>query len=153
MPHGLILAFVFRISITFLTMRNLALIILNIFTYWLDPLCVHAQSVSYVWLFVTSWTVAWQVPLCMKFSRQECWSGLPFPTPGDLPDPGMVPTSPALAVRFFMTKPPGQPLDAPVCNQFSSSTSCCPFQPPISHDLRPLLCRPYHIGLLTFWLN
>ena len=55
---------------------------------------------SHVQLFATPWTVAHQVPLSMGFSRQEYWSGLPFPTPGDLPDPGMEPTSlvsPALA--------------------------------------------------------
>jgi len=45
----------------------------------------------------------------MEFSRQEYWSGLPFPTPGDLPDPGIEPTSPALAGGFFTTKPPGNP--------------------------------------------
>ena len=55
--------------------------------------------------------VAHQTPLSMKFSRQEYCSGLPFPTPGDLPDPGIKPTSlvsPALAGRFFTTVPPGR---------------------------------------------
>ena len=67
---------------------------------------VRAQWLSHVQLFVTLWTKARQVPLCMEFSRQEYWSGLPFPTPGDLPDPGIKPTflpSPALAGRFFTT--------------------------------------------------
>ena len=54
-------------------------------------------------LFVTPWTVANQAPLSMGFSRQEYWSGLPFPTPGDLPDLEMEPVSPALAGRFFTT--------------------------------------------------
>jgi len=45
----------------------------------------------------------------MRFSRQQHWSGLPFPSPGDLPDPGMEPTSPALAGGFFTTEPPGKP--------------------------------------------
>jgi len=45
----------------------------------------------------------------MGFPRQEYWSGLPFPSPGDLPDPGMEHTSPALAGGFFMTEPPGKP--------------------------------------------
>ena len=58
---------------------------------------------SRVRLFVTPWTVACQVPLSMGFSRQEHWSRLPCPPPGDLPDPGMEPTSPALAGRFFTT--------------------------------------------------
>ena len=48
----------------------------------------HVQSLSYVRFFATSWTVAHQAPLSMEFSRQEYWSGLPFPSPGDLPDPG-----------------------------------------------------------------
>ena len=51
--------------------------------------CVYAQSLSCVWLFATLWTVACQAPLSMEFSRQEYWRGLPFPTPGDLPDPGI----------------------------------------------------------------
>ena len=56
------------------------------------------------WLFATRWTAAHQVPLSMGFSRQEHWSGMPFPPPGELPDPGVEPrslTSPALAGGFF----------------------------------------------------
>ena len=45
----------------------------------------------------------------LLFPRQEYWSGLPFPSPGDLPDPGIEPTSPALAGRFFTIEPPGMP--------------------------------------------
>ena len=55
--------------------------------------------------FVTPWTVACQVPLSMEFSTQEYWSGVPFPSPGDLPDPGIKPASPALAGEFFTTEP------------------------------------------------
>ena len=51
--------------------------------------------------FATPWTVAHQAPLSMKFPRQEYWSGLPFPTPGDLPGPGIESASSALAGRFF----------------------------------------------------
>ena len=61
--------------------------------------------------FVTPWTLAQQAPLSMGFSRQEYWSGLLFPPPGDLPDPGIEPTSPAspaLAGGFFTSKPPGK---------------------------------------------
>ena len=57
--------------------------------------------------FVTPWTVAHQAPLSMGFSRQEYWSGLPCPPPGDLPNPGIKPTSlmsPALAAMFFTTR-------------------------------------------------
>ena len=59
---------------------------------------------------MTPWTVARLVPLSMEFSRQEYWSGLPFPPPGDLPDPGIKHVSvasPALVGRFFTTAPPG----------------------------------------------
>ena len=67
----------------------------------------HAHMLScfiHVWLFATPWTVAHQAPLSMGFSRQEYWSGLPFPPPGDLPKPGIEPAplmSSALAGRFF----------------------------------------------------
>ena len=69
----------------------------------------QAQTLSCVWLFVTLCTVACQAPLSMEFSREEYWSGLPFPTLEDLPDPGiepMSPASPALAGRFVTTVPP-----------------------------------------------
>ena len=59
--------------------------------------------------FVVSWTIALQAPLSMGFPRQEYWSGLPFPSPGDPPDPGMEPMSRALAGRFFTTEPLGKP--------------------------------------------
>ena len=55
------------------------------------------------------WTVVHQAPLSMGFSRQEYWSGLPFPSPVDLPDPGIEPSSPALSGRFFTAEPPGKP--------------------------------------------
>ena len=58
---------------------------------------------------MTPWTVAHQAPLCMNFSQKKYWSGLPFPPPGDLPDPGIKPTSPALAGGFFTTEPPAKP--------------------------------------------
>ena len=78
--------------------------------YWdLIPLCVCVRVLSIVQLFATPWTVAHQAPLSMGFSRQEHWSGLPFPPPGDLPDSGIKPASPALAGGFFTTEPPGKP--------------------------------------------
>ena len=67
---------------------------------------------SRVQLFATPWTVAHKAPLSMEFSRQEYWSGLPFPSPGNLPDPGIKPmsrASHALAGGFFTTEPPGKP--------------------------------------------
>jgi len=62
---------------------------------------------------VTPWTTAHQAPLSMRFPRQEYWSGLPFPSPGDLPNPGIKPASlgsTVLASRFFTTDPSGKPL-------------------------------------------
>ena len=88
------------------------------FPFWLIhfivsiKMCVCSQSLSRVWLFVTPWTVACRALLSMEFCRQEYRSGLPFPSPGDLPDPGIEPTSlesPALAGQFFTTVPPGKP--------------------------------------------
>ena len=57
--------------------------------------------------FVTPWTVAHQAPLSLGFSRQEYWSGLPFLSPRDLPEPGSKPVSPVLTGRCFTTEPPG----------------------------------------------
>ena len=67
------------------------------------------KSLSRVWLFVIPWTVVYQVSLSMGFSRQEYWSGVPFPSPGDLPDPGIEPRSPALQAEALPTEPPGKP--------------------------------------------
>ena len=67
-----------------------------------------ACVLSHVRLFATSWPVALQAPLSMEFSRQEYWSGLPFPPSGDLPHPGLeleTPVSPAIVGRFFTTEP------------------------------------------------
>ena len=58
--------------------------------------------------FAIPWTVACQAPLSMEFPRQEYWSGLPFPSPGDLPNPGIKPVSPELTDGFFPTEPPGK---------------------------------------------
>ena len=66
-------------------------------------------SLSRARLFVTPWTVVYKVPLSMEFSRQEYWSGLPYPSPGDLPDPGIEPGSPALGGGFFINETPGKP--------------------------------------------
>ena len=60
-------------------------------------------------LFLTPETVARQAPLSMEFSRQEYWSGLPLPSPGHLPDPGIEPGSPALQVGSLPSEPPGKP--------------------------------------------
>ena len=72
---------------------------------------MHVQSLSLVQLSMAPWTVARQAPLSMGFPRQEYWSGLPYPSPGDLPNPGIEPKSPAssaLAGRLFTAEPPGK---------------------------------------------
>ena len=63
------------------------------------------SSFSHVQLFAMLWTVAHQAPLSIGFSRQEFWSGLPFPSPEDLPDPGIEPASPALQMDSLLSKP------------------------------------------------
>ena len=70
---------------------------------------VKVKSLSPVRFFTTAWTVAHQAPLSMGFSRQEYWSGVPFPSPGHLPDPGIKPRSPALQADVLTSEPPGKP--------------------------------------------
>ena len=70
---------------------------------------MKVKSLSCVRLFATPWTVAYQASLSMGFSRKEYWSGLPFPSPGDLPDPGVKPGSPTLGADALTSEPPGKP--------------------------------------------
>ena len=79
---------------------------------WVIRVCIPSTHNSCVWLFATPWTVAHQSPPSTGFPRQDYWSGLPFPPPGDLPNPGINPVSlasSALAGRFFATEPLGKP--------------------------------------------
>ena len=69
---------------------------------------VKVKSLSRVQLFATPWTVAHQAPQSMGFSRQEYWSGLPFPSPGDLPNQGIEPRSPVLQADALTSEPPAQ---------------------------------------------
>ena len=70
--------------------------------------CVLSRF-NHVQLFATPWTVAQQSPLSMGFSRQEYWSELPFPSPGDLPNPGIKPRVSCLVYGFYTTAPTGNP--------------------------------------------
>ena len=93
-------------------LANLILYFLHFFIYYVAKSCPT--------LFATPWTVARQAPLSMGFSRQDYWSGLPCPPPGDLPNPGMEPTSllsPALAGGFFTTSAPGKPQEEKMFGQ------------------------------------
>ena len=67
------------------------------------------KLLSHVRLFAIPWPVAYQAPPSMGFSRQEYWSGLPFPSPGYLPNPGIEPRSPALQADALPSEPPGKP--------------------------------------------
>ena len=67
------------------------------------------KLLSCVRLFATPWTVTCQAPQSMGFSRQKYWSGLPFPSLGDLPDPGIEPRSPTLQAEALPSEPPGNP--------------------------------------------
>ena len=69
---------------------------------------IEVKLLSRVQLFATPWTVAHQAPQSMEFSRQEYWSGFPFPSPGDLPNPGIEPGSPALQADALLSEPPGK---------------------------------------------
>ena len=69
----------------------------------------EVNLLSHVRLFATPWTVAHQAPPSMGFSRQEYWIGLPFPSPGDLPNPGIKPGSPAFQADALTSEPPGKP--------------------------------------------
>ena len=74
--------------------------------------CIRAQGGLWGWqmYIATPWTVARQAPLSLEFSRQEYWSGLPFSSPRDLPDPGIKPGSPALQAHSLLFETPGKPI-------------------------------------------
>ena len=101
-----------------------------------------AQLFSHVWLFTTPWTVAHQAPLSMEFSRQEYWSGLPVPSPGDLPDPGIKPRSPALQADSLPSEPQGKPIILPTIPYCSSGNNL---------DLQSINNLPC-LYLLDLWL-
>ena len=104
------------------------------------------------------WTVVYQVSLSMGFSRQEYWSGLPFPSPGDLPDPGIKPRSPALQADTLPSEPPGKPvlfLCAPIIRDNIHSV-CFMYQAySILYALvtcrTQLTARPLNLLFLSFW--
>ena len=74
-----------------------------------NSFALDVKSLSRVQLFATPWTVAHQAPPSTGFSRQEYWSGLPFPSPGDVPNPGIKPRSPALQADALTSELPGKP--------------------------------------------
>ena len=82
------------------------------------------KSFSHVWLFVTPWIVAYQAPLSMEFSRQKYWSGLPFPSPGDLPNPEIKPRSPTSQADALPSEPPGKPCIR-ACSSVNKNIKLC----------------------------
>ena len=114
---------------------------------------------SCVWLFATPWTVACQAPRSMEFSRQEYWSGLPYPSPGDLPNLGIKtgsPASPALVGRFFTTELPVKPwtcqnpgglLCFPILylNPDPPVSSRCTFNCQLASPLGPMNVQTQHV--------
>ena len=91
---------------------------------------VLVKLLSPVQLFATLWTIARQAPLSIEFFRQEYWSELPFPFPEDFLGPGIEPTSPALADRFFTTVLPGKHCYIRTCtlNEYNCFTGCVSFR-------------------------
>ena len=83
----------------------------------------NVKSLSCVRLFAAPWTVAYQAPPSVEFSRQKYWSGLPFPSPGDFPNPGIEPRSPALQADALPTEPPGKPKNTWAAYPFSRGSS------------------------------
>ena len=85
------------------------------------------QSLSHVQLFASSWTIAHHARLSTGFSRQQYWSGLPFPSPGNLPDPGSEPRSPALQADSLLSEPPGKLRGYINSHQLNPSVELKPF--------------------------
>ena len=116
-----------------------------------STLRVHALLLSYVWLFATPWTVTCRGPLSMGFFRQECWSGLPFPPPGDLPNPEIEPASPAsLALHLLQADSvPAEPVGKPhsILNilyyTIYKSPLSCPTSHPSSQHSDTMYLGPY----------
>ena len=86
---------------------------------------VKVKSFSRVQFFATTWTAAHQAPPSMGFSRQEYWSGLPIPSPEDLPNPGIEPQSPALQADALPFAPPGKSLELNGVDKYSSNKDNC----------------------------
>ena len=93
---------------------------------------ISVQSLSRAQPFVTLRTIAHKTPQFIEFFRQEYWSGLSFPSPGDLPDPGIEPTSPALQADFLPTEPPGNRNRNRVHNKWTALETSQNLPPPLS---------------------
>ena len=101
---------------------------------------MKVKSLSRVRLFATPWTVARQAPLSMGFSRQEYWSGLPFPSPGDLPNPGIEPRSPTLQADSVPSEPPGNSRFSQIHVSINIDSNIEPIRKPPSNTLSIYIC-------------
>ena len=111
------------------------------------------KLLSRVRLFETPETVAHQAPLSMGFSRQESWSGLPFPSPGDLPNLGIKPWSPALQADALSSEPPGSPIILYSYNQMRPNTLGELKDSKIRyHNIKYVLCRGDNIIRIWTWI-
>ena len=124
---------------------------------------MHAQTLTCVQLFATPWTVTSQAPLSVRFFKQEYWSELPFPPPGDFPDPGIKPASPAWAGEFFNPEPPGKPaihihvsilpqtpLSSRLPHSIEQSSMCCTVGPCWLSVLNIAVCTfPFQTAYLS----
>ena len=115
---------------------------------WEVDKAIKVKSLSCVRLFTTLWTVAHQAPQSMEFSRQEYWSGLPFPSPGDLPNPGIEPGSPTLQADALPSEPPGKPPDKAMLQIISNFRGCSYFWFSLSFQskITPMLTYPQGLG-------
>ena len=102
---------------------------------------MKVKSLSCVRLFATLWTVAYQAPPSMGFSRQEYWSGLPFPSPGDLPNPGIEPGSPALEADALTSGPLGKPKEEGLPLPGDSPWAVCHCQQAVAYLDAPLMLK------------
>ena len=103
------------------------------------------KSLSRVQLFATPWTVAYQAPPSMEFSRQEYWSGVTFPSPGDLPNSGIKPGYPTLQADALTSEPPGKPKQI-TCIQITKSSKT-------KKIYIKLALFPISPKLFSVWLN
>ena len=121
-------------------------------------LCVCASCrFSSIWLSVTLWTVTHQAPLSMRFSSQEYWTRLPYPPPGDLPNPRIKPaylTSPALAGGFFTTSATWEAPWFTVISFVASLSLCLQklYTQPL-HVLDCKICSPFHPSIPSAWIT
>ena len=104
---------------------------------------------SYVWFFLTSWTITCQASLFMEFFRQKYWSGLPSPSLGDLPEPGIKPLSPVVAGGLFATVPPGKHWNSQ-CVCYNHSVVSDSLQPGFSvHGILQARILEWVVGIST----